>query len=45
LLKRVNEADAFDVAVNLTVNDRLQVSFRYTSTEEGYVHYGFVHKA
>jgi hypothetical protein len=44
LLKRVNEADAFDVNLNPKENDRLQVTFTRDVEDEENMNYGFVFK-
>jgi hypothetical protein len=44
LLKRVNEADAFDVNLNPKENDRLQVTFTRDMEDEENMNYGFVFK-
>ncbi len=44
LLKRVNEPDAFDVAIHPKTNDRLQISLQCGQSQESYIHYGFTFK-
>lgn len=45
LLKRINEADAFDVNLNPAHKDRLELHFSYGQKQGQYVAYGFEFRA
>jgi hypothetical protein len=44
LLKRVNEADAFDIDLKPKQNDRLQLSFNFGDTIYDRIDYGFLYR-